>query len=150
MKDKIALEEHFAIDLTIEQSRIYAKPGVWEKLRADLLDVEQQRLERMEESGTAFSILSLNAPGTQGIPDPDQAIHVAERANDTLAAFISRHPRRLGGFAALPMQDPDFAARELERSVRDLGFHGFLVNGFAQVGDADTIVYYDDQRFADF
>jgi gamma-resorcylate decarboxylase len=150
MKDKIALEEHFAIDLTIEQSRIYAKPGVWEKLRANLLGVEQQRLERMEESGTAFSILSLNAPGTQGIPDPDQAIHVAKRANDTLAAFISRHPRRLGGFAALPMQDPDVAARELERSVRDLGFHGFLVNGFAQVGDADTIVYYDDQRFADF
>ena len=150
MKDKIALEEHFAIDLTIEQSRIYAKPGVWERLRADLLDVEQQRLERMEESGTAFSILSLNAPGTQGIPDPDHAIDVAKRANDTLAAFISRHPRRLGGFAALPMQDPGAAARELERSVRDLGFRGFLVNGFAQVGEADTIVYYDDQRFADF
>jgi predicted TIM-barrel fold metal-dependent hydrolase len=150
VKDKIALEEHFAIDLTIEQSRIYAKPGVWEKLRADLLDVEQQRLERMEGSGTGFSILSLNAPGTQGIPDPAQAIDVAKRANDTLAAFISRHPRRLGGFAALPMQDPDAAARELERSVRDLGFHGCLVNGFAQVGNADTIVYYDDRRFADF
>src|SRR6476660_1326408 len=118
MKDKIALEDHFAIDLTIEQSRIYAKPGVWERLRADLLDVEQQRLERMEESGTAFSILSLNAPGTQGIPNPDHAIHVAKQANDTLAAFISRHPRRLGGLAALPMQDPDAAARELERSVR--------------------------------
>src|ERR1700739_718915 len=99
MKDKIALEEHFAIDLTIEQSRIYAKPGVWEKLRADLLDVEQQRLERMGGRGTAFSILSLNAPGTEGIPDPAQAIHVAKRANDTLAAFVARHPRRLGGFA---------------------------------------------------
>jgi predicted TIM-barrel fold metal-dependent hydrolase len=150
MKDKIALEEHFAIGLTIEQSRIYARPGVWEKLRADLLDVEQQRLERMEESGTAFSILSLNAPGTQGIPDPAEAIHVARRANDALAAFVSRHPQRLGGFAALPMQDPDAAARELERSVRDLGFHGFLVNGFTQLGDPDTIVYYDDPRFDDF
>jgi gamma-resorcylate decarboxylase len=150
MKDKIALEEHFAIDLTIEQSRIYARPGVWEKLRADLLDVEQQRLERMEESDTAFSILSLNAPGTQGIPDPAKAIHVARRANDALAAFVSRHPQRLGGFAALPMQDPDAAARELERSVRDLGFHGFLVNGFTQLGDPNTIVYYDDPRFDDF
>jgi predicted TIM-barrel fold metal-dependent hydrolase len=150
MKDKIALEEHFAIDLTIEQSRIYARPGIWEKLRADLLDVEQQRLERMEESGTAFSILSLNAPGTQGIPDPAEAIHVAQRANDALAAFVSRHPQRLGGFAALPMQDPDAAARELERSVRALGFHGFLVNGFTQLGDTDTIVYYDDPRFDDF
>jgi 2,3-dihydroxybenzoate decarboxylase len=48
------------------------------------------------------------------------------------------------------MQDPDAAARELERSVRDLGFHGFLVNGFTQLGDPDTIVYYDDPRFDDF
>lgn len=149
MKDKIALEEHFAIELTIEQSRIYAKPGVWEKLRSDLLDVEQQRLERMEESGTAFSILSLNAPGTQGIPNAAEASQIAQRANDTLATFISRHPGRLGGFAALPMQDPDAAARELTRSIGDLGFHGFLVNGFAEMGDG-TIVYYDDPRFADF
>ena len=34
MKNKIALEEHFAIDLTIEQSRIYALPVIWEKLKA--------------------------------------------------------------------------------------------------------------------
>jgi 2,3-dihydroxybenzoate decarboxylase len=104
----------------------------------------------MEESGTTFSILSLNAPGTQGIPNQVQAIDIARRANDTLATFTSRHPGRLGGFAALPMQDPDAAARELERCIRDLGFHGFLVNGFAQVGDADSIVYYDDPRFAGF
>jgi hypothetical protein len=29
MRDKIALEEHFAIDLTIEQSKIYAPDDVW-------------------------------------------------------------------------------------------------------------------------
>jgi 2,3-dihydroxybenzoate decarboxylase len=150
MDDKIALEEHFAIDLTIEQSRIYAKPGVWEKLRSDLLDVEQQRLDRMEKSGTGFSILSLNAPGIQGIPDPALATDVATRANDILADFVARHPDRLGGFAALPMQDPEAAARELERCVGALGFHGFMVNGFSQVGDPATIVYYDDPRFEDF
>jgi len=150
MDDKIALEEHFAIDLTIGQSKIYAKPGVWEKLRADLLDVEHQRLERMEQSGTGLAILSLNAPGTQGIPDPAEARMVATRANDVLADHVSRHPEKLGGFAALPMQDPDAAARELERCVGELGFHGFMVNGFSQVGDADTIVYYDDPRYADF
>jgi 2,3-dihydroxybenzoate decarboxylase len=150
MDDKIALEEHFAIDLTIEQSKIYSKPGVWEKLRSDLLDVEQQRLERMEKSGTGFSILSLNAPGTQGIPDPAEATSVARRANDTLADCVSRHPGKLGGFAALPMQDPEAAARELERCVKELGFHGFMVNGFSQVGDRETIVYYDDPRFDDF
>ena len=150
MHDKIALEEHFATDLTIDQSKLYARPGVWEALRANLLDIEQQRLERMEQGGTEFSILSLNAPGTQGIPDPAEAAEVARRANDALAESVSRHPTKLGGFAALPMQDPDAAASELERCVKDLGFHGFMVNGFSQVGDADTIVYYDDPRFADF
>ena len=44
MKNKIALEEHFAIDLTIDQSKIYAPPAVWERLKSSLLDIEQQRL----------------------------------------------------------------------------------------------------------
>ncbi|HEX3351026.1 MAG TPA: amidohydrolase family protein, partial [Acetobacteraceae bacterium] len=150
MKNKIALEDHFAIDLTIDQSKIYAQPVIWEKLRANLLDIEQQRLERMEEGGTAFSILSLNSPGIQGIPDAKAAIDTAKRANDVLAEHVARHPARLGGFAALPMQDPDAAARELARCVKDFGFHGFMVNGFSQVGRAENVVYYDAPQFADF
>ena len=150
MQDKIALEEHFAIGLTIEDSRVYARPEAWAGLRGKLLDFESQRLEQMDAWGTRFSILSLNSPAVQGIPDPQQAIAVAKRANDVLAEQIRRHPTRFGGFAALPMQDPDAAARELERCVRELGFHGFLVNGFSQVGDEHTVVYYDAPRYADF
>jgi gamma-resorcylate decarboxylase len=150
MKDKIALEEHFAIEETLADSQVYARPEAWETLRRNLIDFEQQRLEQMDQWGTAFSILSLNSPAVQGIPDPVQAVDVAKRANDVLAEQVSRHPARFGGFAALPMQDPDAAARELERCVVDLGFHGFLVNGFSQVGDADTVVYYDAPRFEGF
>ena len=150
MRNKIALEEHFAIDLTIEQSKIYAPAPVWDMLKSNLMDIEQQRLERMEQGGTEYSILSLNSPGIQGIPDAKQAIEVARRANDVLAEHVSRHPTRLGGFAALPMQDPEAAARELERTVKDLGFHGFMVNGFSQVGDAENVVYYDAPQYTDF
>jgi 2,3-dihydroxybenzoate decarboxylase len=150
VKNKIALEEHFAIDLTIDQSKIYAPPVVWERLKAALLDIEHQRLERMEEGGTAFSILSLNSPGIQGIHNPQEAIAVARRSNDILAEHVQRHPTKLGGFAALPMQDPGAAARELERCVRQLGFHGFMVNGFSQVGSADNATYYDAPQFAEF
>jgi len=150
MKDKIALEEHFATDLTIDQSKLYAPPEFWPRLKSNLLDIEQQRLERMEEGGTRFSILSLNSPGIQSIHDPKNAIDVARRANDTLAESVSRHPSKLGGFAALPMQDPQAAARELERCVRKLGFHGFMVNGFSQVGDPEKVVYYDHAMFNDF
>jgi 2,3-dihydroxybenzoate decarboxylase len=48
------------------------------------------------------------------------------------------------------MQDPDAAIVELTRAVKDLGFKGVMVNGFSQVGDADTIVYYDDPRYRAF
>ncbi|WP_206171259.1 hypothetical protein [Trinickia terrae] len=56
MRNKIALEEHFAIDLTIDQSKGYAPPHVWEMLKSNLLDIEQQRLERMEQGGVEYSI----------------------------------------------------------------------------------------------
>jgi uncharacterized protein len=46
-----------------------------------------------------------------------------------LAAAVSKYPDRLLGFATLPMTDPAAAARELERTVRDLHFVGALING---------------------
>jgi hypothetical protein len=65
MKDKIALEEHFAIDLTIGDSQVYARPEMWTQLKQNLLDFEHQRLEQMDEWGTALSILSLNSRAVQ-------------------------------------------------------------------------------------
>jgi 2,3-dihydroxybenzoate decarboxylase len=41
---------------------------------------------------------------------------------------IARHPGRFAGFAALPLQDPGAAAKELERAVTELGLRGALVN----------------------
>ena len=81
-------------------------------------------------------ILSLNAPAVQAIWDVKRAIAVAREANDVLAAEIAKRPDRFAGFAALPMQDPDEAARELTRCVKELGFVGALVNGFSQAGSA--------------
>jgi aminocarboxymuconate-semialdehyde decarboxylase len=38
-----------------------------------------------------------------------------------MAALVARHPDRLLGAAALPLQDPDAACAELRRAVGDLG-----------------------------
>ncbi|HJT87429.1 MAG TPA: amidohydrolase family protein, partial [Bryobacteraceae bacterium] len=115
MHGKIALEEHFAIEETLGDSRQFM-PEIWTRLRARLLDVHQERLELMDRHGIEWMILSLNAPAVQAIPDTRRAIEVARRANDWLAAQVSRRPDRFAGLAALPMQDPEAAARELERS----------------------------------
>ena len=63
---------------------------------------------------------------------------------------MQKRPGRFQGLAALPMQDPDAAARELVRCVRDLGFRGALVNGFSQVDDPANATYYDLPQYRPF
>jgi len=150
MHDKIAIEEHFAIDDTLRESTEYALPGQLNAFERRMLDVDEERLREMDGHGIAFAILSLNAPGVQSVFDPRKAIDVARRGNDALAAAVTRHPDRYAGFAAVPMQDPEAAIAELTRGVKELGFKGVMLNGFSQVGDADTIVYYDDPRYGAF
>lgn len=143
---KIALEEHFALPETVGES--YA--ALREDWRQKILEVGDSRIAEMDRGGVELSILSLTAPGIQGVPNISQAVEVARRANDYLAAHISKFPKRLKGFAALPMQDPHAAAQELTRCVRELGFCGALVNGFSQVGAEDSAVYYDLPQYRPF
>ena len=48
------------------------------------------------------------------------------------------------------MQDADRATREIERAVKDLGFHGALVNGFSSANDADSMLFYDLPQYWPF
>lgn len=143
MDGKIALEEHFATDDTLMDSAGYLGDAVWAELESRLLDIHGRRIELMDRHGIETMILSLNAPAVQAIPDPERAAEVARRANDFLAERVLQQPDRFQAFAALPMQDPDVAARELERCVNELGFKGALVNGFSQIVDPESAVYYD-------
>ncbi len=48
------------------------------------------------------------------------------------------------------MQDPEAAATEVQRCVKQLGFRGALVNGFAQIAGSDTLLYYDLPQYRPF
>lgn len=150
MKNKIALEEHWSSPDTLGDSEHYFTPDIWPARRRQLLDVQEERIERMDACGIGYTILSLNAPAIQGIADTKRAIDVARRANDLLAEQVIRRPDRFGAFAALPMQDPAAAARELERTVSELGFKGALVNGFSQIASEDNATYYDLPQYWPF
>jgi 2,3-dihydroxybenzoate decarboxylase len=144
---KIALEEHFAIEETLMDSAGFVPEDHWTELKSRLLDIQDRRLRLMDECDIERMILSLNAPTIQAIPDTRRASELARRANDALAAEIAKRPDRFSGFAALPMQDPDLATRELERCVTELGFKGPLVNGFTEVEGTKGAVYYDLPQF---
>ncbi len=150
MQGKIALEEHFAIEDTLLDSRGYFPDRVWEEVKSRVLDLHERRLREMDQNGIEMMLLSLNAPAVQAIPDTARATALARKANDYLAEQIAKRPDRFQGLAALAMQDADGAARELERCVKELGFRGALVNGFSQVGDAETAVYYDLPQYRPF
>jgi 2,3-dihydroxybenzoate decarboxylase len=150
MQGKVALEEHFAIPDTLQDSAGFVPGDYWVELKARLLDMQDRRLREMDAHGIEMMLPSLNAPAVQAIPDPARAIEIARRANDFLAAEIAKRPTRFCGLAALPMQDPDAATCELQRCVKELGFCGALVNGFSQVGDSENATYYDLPQYRAF
>src|SRR5262245_11252480 len=149
MDGKVILEEHFATAATLGDSQVFGA-HVWAELGPRLTDIQDKRLRFMDQSGVELMVLSLNAPAVQAIHDVKRAIAVAREANDFLAAEIRKRPDRFAGVAALPMQDPEAATQELQRCVRELGLVGALVNGFSQVGDPDTVVYYDLPQYRPF
>ena len=151
MDGKIAIEEHF---VTPELEDVVMNPG-WpaDAFRAvldRLEDTDGERLERMDRNGVEVAVLSLAANGIQEEVDAGRAAERARQANDALAGIVARHPDRYAGFGAVALQDPYAAADEAQRAVRELGFRGILVNGYTNVGDADTAAYYDDERFLPF
>ena len=144
---KIALEEHFGFSETLDAS--YGAAGSPE-FQHQLEEIGSRRIAEMDRGGVELCILSLVGPGIQAIPDTPKAIAVARHANDYLAGQIAKYPKRFKGFAALPMQDPQAAAQELTRCVKELGFCGGLANGFSQVGEADSAVFYDLPQYRAF
>jgi gamma-resorcylate decarboxylase len=142
MHAKVTLEDHFATPATLGDSQVFGA-HVWSELGPRLVDFQDRRLRAMDASGVEMMVLSLNAPAVQGIHDVARAIAEARAANDLVAEEVRKRPDRFAALAALPMQDPEAAASELVRCVRDLGFKGALVNGFSQIGVPDRVVYYD-------
>lgn len=93
----------------------------------ELMDLDEGRIASMDANGIDVQLLLLTSPGVQMF-DTDEAVAIAEAANDHLASAISRHPTRFAGLASFAPQDPRRAVKEMERAVDQLGLHGFVVN----------------------
>jgi predicted TIM-barrel fold metal-dependent hydrolase len=94
-----------------------------------LADLGQRRIGDMDEGGLNVQILSAHTPSVQNVPG-QEGIDFAYRLNRQLVdGPMASHPGRFQAFATLPLQSPEAAADELERSVREDGFLGALTNG---------------------
>ena len=134
----VALEEHFTVPRIVAgispdaiARRGFPGPDfVWAQSvkHNELADLGDARLADMDASGISTQVLSVAGPGADLVPGR-KGIDLARVYNDALAEVCARHPFRYRGFAHLPLLSPDAAAEELQRTVKDLGFHGVLVNG---------------------
>ena len=82
------------------------------------------QLERMGALGIDRTVVSLATPLVNYFVEPQLALQAARLCNDGFAALIAEHPTRFAAWAFLPMQDPEAAAAELRRCVREHGFVG--------------------------
>jgi uncharacterized protein len=146
----VALEEHYTVPRIvagISRDAIARRgfpgpdfPWAQSTKRNELADLGDARIADMDANGITTQVLSVAGPGADLVPG-QAGIDLARAYNDALAEGCARHPTRLRGFAHLPLLEPEAAARELHRTVKDLGFHGVLVNG------ATDGLFLDDPRF---
>ena len=130
----IGIEEHFlttevkdawsAIGLEAADPSVAFHGGPLEKR---LVDLAEERLSLMDETGLDMQVLSLTTPSLHDLGP--NSVDLAHRANDAVAEAIARHPDRFQALATLPVAMPDEAAFELERCVRTLGFKGTMLCG---------------------
>lgn len=126
-----------------KQEGILLTPEIWTarvKTMAPLLDREEIRLAEMDQAGITIQVLTLAGPGCE-LFEPSEGTEIARESNNELAEVIKKHPDRFVGMAALAPQEPEKAADELERCVKELDFRGAKINSHVR-GE-----YLDDKKF---
>ncbi len=83
-----------------------------------------RRVVHMDKLGIDVQVISIPAPGADRF-EPQDAVKLAQTANDTIAALCRKYPKRLVGLATLPTSSIKASLDELERSVKELGLKGF-------------------------
>ena len=88
----------------------------------------KRRIEECDREKISMQVLSTVPVMFSYWAKAADALDLSRRLNDHIAEVVRNHPTRFAGLATIPLQDPDLAASELERCVRELGLRG------AQIG----------------
>jgi predicted TIM-barrel fold metal-dependent hydrolase len=146
----VTIEEHCATPFVVPvTSATWSQflPEYLAGVKVRLGDVDK-RLEIMDINGIAAQIISLNQPGAQAFTDISQAVEYCQKVNHFIYEnYVQKHPTRFFAFAALPTQDGNAAAVELERCVKEYGVVGAMVNGYTVTSNYKEGLYLDDPQF---
>ena len=147
MKGKIALEEAFTLPSEEEKQKWWASMFAVDQAKhtREVIDIQNIRLEKMNQHGIGYMILSCTAPGVQDIYEADKANEMAVKINDYIAEQIKDYPDRFGAFATLSMHDPKVAADEIHSLDNKYRFIIKLINDNQRNDESgSSMLFYDD------
>jgi aminocarboxymuconate-semialdehyde decarboxylase len=110
---------------------------------AEFVDIEGI-LAAQDEVGVDRVLLCPWVPLLYYDADPDEGLRRARIQNDALAGLVGDHPERVAALGALPLQDPERAARELYVLMEDRVLKG------VEVAASFRGVFLGDDRFEPF
>jgi len=108
-------------------ARMMIGDRVFREITNNVWDPER-RIEECDRAGVSTQVLSTVPVMFSYWAKPADALDISRRLNDHIAEVVRNQSKRFAGLGTIPMQDPDLAAAELERCVRELGLRG------AQIG----------------
>jgi predicted TIM-barrel fold metal-dependent hydrolase len=87
-----------------------------------LFDLDN-RLKVIESHEGLSQILTVASPALDESSSPQDAVYLAQLANDEMAELVAKYPDKFtAAVACLPMNDIDKALKEADRAIKDLKF----------------------------
>jgi aminocarboxymuconate-semialdehyde decarboxylase len=86
------------------------------------------RLKLVDQFEDYAQILSYPMPPIEAVAKPEQVEELTRIINDGFAGIVEKYPEKFPGFVAqVSLADPDGAAREAARAIKDLGACGVQI-----------------------
>lgn len=111
------------------------------KVESNVFDPDQ-RLKEMLQASVSVQVLSTVPVMFSYWAKPNDGLTVSQFLNDHVATVVAAYPKKFMGLGTLPMQDPELACQEVERSMKELGLSGFQIGSHVQgINLSDTRFY---------
>ncbi len=85
------------------------------------------KIQEMDKTGVDVQALSIMPLFNYDI-DPELGIGYSRMQNDAIAEVVKAHPNRFVGLATVPLQEPQEAAKELDRAMKELSLKGVEIS----------------------
>ena len=140
MQRLITVEEHYGSEAVNAKIRkIFEEHGTEEQKRSieratgtasapGATDLGAERIAYMDAHGIDAQVISY-ASGIPATLEPEYSVELCRDVNSEMAERAAAYPGRFYLFAHLPLGDGTWAAKELERCVKELGFVGAMISG---------------------